>query len=210
MSRVRKKLWVVCGLSVLLVIGTTLAVWHQHIQHTNHLEADTIKAQVVENFKPSEPKDTVTKDVSFKNEGTTDVFVRVAYVETWEKKDKNNETMLLSNQLSGKDVATKNWTDSFSADWQDGGDGWFYYKYVLPAGGSTAKILNNVTFPDYMQEAYQNYGDADYSLYFKVEMLQASTGDATLNKDTVNQEASQTVFGKSADVDYKTNAVIWQ
>ncbi len=81
MSRVRKKLWVVCGLSVLLVIGTTLAVWHQHIQHTNHLEADTIKAQVVENFTPSEPKDTVTKDVSFKNEGTTDVFVRVAYVE---------------------------------------------------------------------------------------------------------------------------------
>lgn len=61
-----------------------------------------------------------------------------------------------------------------------------------------------------MQEAYQNYGDADYSLYFKVEMLQASTGDATLNKDTVNQEASQTVFGKSADVDYKTNAVTWQ
>lgn len=84
----KKKLWVVCGLSVLLVIGTTLAVWHQHIQHTNHLEADTIKAQVVENFTPSEPKDTVTKDVSFKNEGTTDVFVRVAYVETWEKRTK--------------------------------------------------------------------------------------------------------------------------
>lgn len=210
MKKIGKKLWVVCGLSVLLVIGTTLAVWHQRIQQTNHLEADTIKAQVVENFTPCEPKDTVTKDVSLKNEGTTDVFVRVAYVETWEKKDKNNETMLLSNQLSGKDVATKNWTDSFSADWQDGGDGWFYYKYVLPAGGSTAKILNNVTFPDYMQEAYQNYGDADYSLYFKVEMLQASTGDATLNKDTVNQEASQTVFGKSADVDYKTNAVTWQ
>lgn len=210
MSRVRKKLWVVCGLSVLLVIGTTLAVWHQRIQHTNHLEADTIKAQVVENFTPSEPKDTVTKDVSFKNEGTTDVFVRVAYVETWKKKDRNNETMLLSNQLSGKDVATKNWTKSFSDYWQDGKDGWFYYKYVLQSGESTEKILNSVTFPDYRQEAYKSYADADYSLYFKVEMLQASTGDATLNKDKVNEEASKTVFGKSATVDYVYKTVTWK
>lgn len=210
MNKIRKKLWAVPGLAVLSVIGITFAVWHQGIQHTNHLEADTIKAEIVENYTPSKPVDTVTKEVSFKNAGTTDVFVRIAYIESWEKKDKNNDPILLSNQVNGKDVTTKNWAEHFTSKWYDGGDGWFYYRQILPAGQSTEEILNSVTFPDDTQGAYQGYGDADYSLYFKVEMLQASTGDATLNKDTVNQEASQTVFGKSAMVDYRTNVVIWQ
>lgn len=206
----KNKIWMMLGIVVLLTMGTTLAVWHQRVEQTNHLVADTIKAQVVENYTTSQPEDTVKKEVSFENAGSTDVFVRVAYIETWEKKDTNGKVMLLSNKLNDADVANKNWTTSFSSEWQDGGDGWFYYKYVLPAGECTEKILDSVTFPDYEQEDYLDYRGADYSLYFKVEMLQASTGEATLNKDTVNKEASQVVFGKSATVDFNTNTVVWQ
>ncbi|SHJ30917.1 BsaA family SipW-dependent biofilm matrix protein [Hespellia stercorisuis] len=210
MNKRRKHIGAILGLSALLVIGTTFAVWYQRVQHTNHLVADTIRAEVTENYTPGEPENTVTKEVSFKNAGTTDVFVRAANIETWEKKDSSDEHMILSNKLDGQDVAVKNWTEVFSADWQDGGDGWFYYKHILKAGESTQDILSSVTFPDYTQPVYQEYEDADYSLYFKVEMLQASTGDATLNKDTVNEEASQTVFGKSLFVDYDSSTVTWQ
>lgn len=169
-----------------------------------------MKATVTEKYAPSTPDGTVTKEVSFKNDGTTDAFLRVAYVENWQKEDAEGNSVLLSNKANGTDVAVKNWTESFSGDWQDGKDGWFYYKYVLPSGESTEKILNSVTFPDYRQESYKSYADADYSLYFKVEMLQASTGDATLNKDKVNKEASKTVFGKSATVDYVYKTVTWK
>lgn len=210
MKRIKNNLYLVLSLSIMLVIGTTLAIWHQNVQHINHLEADTIKSEIVENYTPHEPVGTVTKEVSFKNAGTTDVFVRMAYVESWEKEDKNKDTMLLKNQLKGQDVVKKNWTEVFFSKWDDGGDGWFYYKKVLTPGETTEKILSSVTFPDYTQEVYRSYEDADYSLYFKVEMLQASNGSATLNKDDVNQDASQTVFGKAATVDYDTNTVIWQ
>lgn len=194
----------------MIVAGTTLAIWHQNIQKTNNLKADSMKATVTEKYTPSTPDSTVTKEVSFKNDGTTDAFLRVAYVENWQKEDAEGNSVLLSNKANGTEVAVKNWTKSFSDYWQDGKDGWFYYKYVLQSGESTEKILNSVTFPDYRQEAYKSYADADYSLYFKVEMLQASTGDATLNKDKVNEEASKTVFGKSATVDYVYKTVTWK
>ncbi|HFI0082141.1 TPA: BsaA family SipW-dependent biofilm matrix protein [Streptococcus suis] len=210
MKKTKKKLWVILGLSALIVAGTTLAIWHQNIQKTNHLKADSMKATVTEKYTPSTPDSTVTKEVSFKNDGTTDAFLRVAYVENWQKEDAEGNSVLLSNKANGTEVAVKNWTKSFSDYWQDGKDGWFYYKYVLQSGESTEKILNSVTFPDYRQEAYKSYADADYSLYFKVEMLQASTGDATLNKDKVNEEASKTVFGKSATVDYVYKTVTWK
>lgn len=194
----------------MMVIGTTFAFWYQRVQHTNHLVADTIKADVIESYTPSEPDGTVTKKVSFKNSGSTDVFVRVAYVETWEKEDQNNEKVILNNKLNETDVAKKNWTNDFYTDWYDGGDGWLYYNYILKAGESTQEILNSVTFPDYTHSKYKNYVDAEYSLYFKVEMLQASTGDATLNKDEVNIEASKTVFGRSPSINYNSNTVTWQ
>ncbi|MEI1256839.1 BsaA family SipW-dependent biofilm matrix protein [Blautia sp. JLR.GB0024] len=210
MKKTKKKLWMILGLSALIVAGTTLAIWHQNIQKTNNLKADSMKATVTEKYTPSTPDSTVTKEVSFKNDGTTDAFLRVAYVENWQKEDAEGNSVLLSNKANGTEVAVKNWTKSFSDYWQDGKDGWFYYKYVLQSGESTEKILNSVTFPDYRQEAYKSYADADYSLYFKVEMLQASTGDATLNKDKVNEEASKTVFGKSATVDYVYKTVTWK
>lgn len=205
-----KIMWLVGGLICLLAAGNTFAFWSQRVEHTNHLVADEIKAEVVENYKSSKPEQTVVKEVSFHNSGSTDAFVRIAYVETWEKEDTNKEKLILSNQADETDIATKNWTDSFNSQWQDGGDGWLYYNSILKAGESTDNILESVTFPDYTEDKYKDYENADYSLYFKVEMLQASTGDATLNKEKVNADASVTVFGKTAVVDADNGTVTWQ
>ena len=104
--------------------------------------------------------------------------------------------------MNGKDVATKNWINGFGqsgGNWTDGGDGWYYYNKILKPGAATEDILESVTFPDYSGK-YKEYEGADYQLYFRMELLQASDSQSTLNSAEVNKNASQTVFGKEATV----------
>lgn len=88
---------------------------------------------------------------------------------------------------------TKNWTSSWTNDWVDGGDGWYYYKKVLPAGTSTDRILDSVTFPD------SSPTSSSYSLVFQVESVQVS------DEAAVNADATKKLFNKTAVV---SNAVI--
>lgn len=199
----------VFGCLALLLIGSSFAFWTGKIEHTNELKADKINAKIEEAFEASEPSGTVQKKVTFKNDSSNASFLRVSYAETWEKSENNNKT-LLNNQLNGKDVATKKWKNGFAqstGEWTDGGDGWFYYNKILKPGATTDEILDSVSFPDYSGE-YLEYKDADYQLYFRMELLQASDSQSTLNSDEVNKKALQTVFGKEAMVNGET--VVWK
>lgn len=182
-----------------LSIGTVSALWAEEIVHENKLVADEVKGSIVENFPSPSMTGDVTKEVSFTNSGTAAAFLRVAYSETWTKKSGSDDVML-NNSVNGTDVATKNWSTAKNADWVDGGDGWLYYKKLLNPGETTEKILQSVSFPDYTQDDYKAYKDADYQLYFRMELLQASDSHATLNKDKVNEDSTSTVFGKKATV----------
>lgn len=209
MRKKRKIMLFVFGCLALLLVGSSFAFWSGRIEHTNELKADKINARIEETFKSSEPSGTVQKKVAFKNDSTNASFLRVSYAETWEKTEENNR-VLLNNQLNKKDVATKNWENGFGQTggaWTDGRDGWYYYNQVLKPGETTGEILESVTFPDYSGK-YQDYKDADYQLYFRMELLQASDSQSTLNSDEVNQKASQTVFGKEATVNGTT--VSWK
>lgn len=201
--RKRKKLMVfILGCMALLLIGSSLAIWSGKLQQVNELKADTMSAKIEETFVQGvEPTGTVTKQVSFKNDSSCSTFLRVSYAETWETTE-GSEQKLLNNQVNGIDVAKKNWLNGFGENsdlWQDGGDGWYYYKRVLQPDAQTETILESVTFPDYTGE-YKAYQDADYQLYFRMELLQASDSQSTLNSSEVNKNASQSVFGKTAVV----------
>lgn len=201
--RKRKKLMVfILGCMALLLIGSSLAIWSGKLQQVNELKADTMSAKIEETFvQGAEPTGTVTKQVSFKNDSSCSTFLRVSYAETWETTE-GSEQKLLNNQINGIDVAKKNWLNGFGENsdlWQDGGDGWYYYKWVLQPDAQTETILESVTFPDYTGE-YKAYQDADYQLYFRMELLQASDSQSTLNSSEVNKNASQSVFGKTAVV----------
>lgn len=201
MRKKRKILLFLSGCLSLLLIASTFAFWTGKINHTNELKADNINAKIEETFEPSKPVGTVQKEVAFKNDSSNASFLRISYAETWEKTQGDNKT-LLNNQLNGKDVATKNWINGFGENselWTDGGDGWYYYNQVLEPGAETKNILEAVSFPEY-SGAYQDYKDADYQLYFRMELLQVSDSQSTLNSDEVNKKASQTVFGKEATV----------
>lgn len=216
----------VIGCLALFVTGFSLAFWSGKVEHTNQLKADQMHAKTVEVFEQnSEPRGTVSKSVSFQNDSSSSAFLRVAYAETWENDYDDEEDgayvpTILNNQIDGKDVAVKNWINGFGKDsdfWQDGGDGWFYYKRILKPGESTDPVLESVTFPFAEGGATQEFPDdlterryetSDYQLYFRMELLQASDSHATLNHEEVNAKASSAVFGKKATVNGDT--VTWE
>lgn len=210
MRKKKRLILFLLGCLALFMIGSSFAFWSGKIEHTNVLKADKMKAEINEVFeKGSEPTGTVQKEVRFKNNSSSAAFLRVSYGETWERTE-DGEAVLMNNQINGTDVATKSWQNGFGEDsdlWTDGGDGWFYYNRVLEPQGETDKILTSVTFPEYAGD-YADYCTADYQLYFRMELLQVSDSQFTLNSDEVNQKASSSVFGKEAVINGTT--VSWK
>ncbi len=204
------KLIVCIGIISILVVATSFAYWSSTLNHKNELHADSIKGEIQETFdKNSKPYGTVDKLVYFKNDNSANAFLRVVDVEYWSSVN-GDETTLLPNKVKGTEVATKNWTPDFSNTnlWEKGSDGWYYYKRILRPNESTDPILSSVTFPEYTGD-HSNYKDADYHLYFRMELLQASSSEYTLNSSEVNENAGKTVFGRKASVD-KNGNVTWQ
>lgn len=207
MQKKKKIMLFVLGCLALLLVGSSFAFWSGKIEHTNVLKADTMNAEIKETFDSdnAKPSGTVQKKVSFKNDSSSAAFLRVSYGETWEKTEED-EKLLLNNQVNGADVVTKNWLNGFGKNsklWTDGGDGWYYYNKILKPGVATEDILESVTFPDYSGK-YKEYEGADYQLYFRMELLQVSDSQSTLNSAEVNKNASQTVFEKEATVNGET------
>lgn len=191
------------GIALLAVavagIGGTGAVIQHRLAVKNTLKTPTIEVSIndkvggTNGFKKQ-------KAVSFKNEGTADVFIRVAYAEQW----KNGKNELLSSQNpDGHDVAKKfndskmenSMEDMFPEDdWTLGNDGWYYYKRVLKAANDgdtydeTAKLLTDVDFSNVASQVPE-YNGADYELHFQVEAVQAS------DDYNLNIKAVDTVFG---------------
>ena len=196
--RKRKKLMVfILGCMALLLIGSSLAIWSGKLQQVNELKADTMSAKIEETFvQGAEPTGTVTKQVSFKNDSSCSTFLRVSYAETWETTE-GSEQKLLNNQINGIDVAKKNWLNGFGENsdlWQDGGDGWYYYKWVLQPDAQTETILESVTFPDYTGE-YKAYQDADYQRSIAFSILQIGELSGGLSEEYRKATSSRVQWG---------------
>lgn len=170
-------------------IGASYA-WNMHVvNRDNIMESRNVKVDIEEEFpdKKIAPNTTKTKKVNFKNTGSAAVFLRVAYNEVWQ----NGNDWL---QDDGSH-AVKDWTSTWTGQFTDGKDGWYYYNKVLAAGKSTGEILSAVTFPGGLDKQYV---DGSYSLDFIVETVQVS------DEEPVNDSATQTVFGRKATVEYMT------
>lgn len=185
-------------------VGTTFAWQNWELGITNHLKAHDTVIGIEEEFDETNPYDH--KKVEFINSGSSSAFVRVGYVEYWET-EKDGEGYLLSNQSGDEEVAVKNWNRNWTEHWTEGNDGWFYYNKILTGGESTGLILEKVELIEVLPEEYWN---ADYHLYFKVESVQCSDGSNTLNREEVNAAATKSVFGVSpSEIDYEKGTVIW-
>lgn len=206
-------------------IGTTFAWRTWDLSITNNLKAHETKVIIDETgFNPLTGK----KPVVFKNDGSSSVYLRVAYSEYWIADEKevqadqskhwgyneheqptweheNTSTKVLSNKdANGNDIAVKTWTSAWETDWEKGNDGWYYYKKVLLAGEKTDPILDSVSIVKVPEE----YQKANYRLFFKAEVVQCSDGSNTLNSDQVNADALQKLFKMQADADTTTDGTL--
>lgn len=228
-SKLKKKaiLPAVAFLIAAAAIGTTFAWRTWDLSITNNLKAHETKVTIDETgFNPL----TGTKPVSFKNDGTSSVYLRVTYSEYWIADEKevqgdgskswgyneheqptweygDTSTKILSNKdANGDDIAVKTFTPAWEENWQEGDDGWYYYKKVLLAGKATQPILESVSIVNVPEE----YRRANYRLFFKAEVVQCSDGSNTLNSDEVNADALQKLFKMQADADVTTEGtLIW-
>lgn len=206
----KKRIIILAGLALalaaaLISINSVYALWSDSVSHKNELVADTLSSSITETFEQgSEPQGEVPKSVRFTNGGSCASFLRIAYSETWTAED-GTDSVILSNKVNGHDVADKhfNW-----ADWTDGGDGWYYYNQLLMPGETSSELLDKVTFPDYTGDL-ADYASADYELYFRMELLQASDSPRTNNSDDVNSASSGSVWGKEATVGSDGSSVTW-
>ena len=201
-KRAKRTLLGVAGLLLTAAIGlsATYAWTHHEVEQPNNFHSHTTSVTIDEKtdgdlnvWLGAEEK----KEVKFTNTGTSAVFLRVAWAETWTKPANPHvptpEVILPSDNTN----VVKTWTSSWQNDWEEGPDGWYYYKLVLPQGGSTADVLSKVNF------AYPlpyDYSVSKYDLYFVAEVVQLS------DEAVVNTAATQLVFGRTATLSNTTQS----
>jgi alternate signal-mediated exported protein len=123
---------IIFGVVGFLAIGGTIAVNQSthifdnlfHVDEATHID-------FIETFDSPDdwqPCQEIPKTAIARNEEGVTVNLRLKYDEYWLSKD--GEDMPL--QKDGDSIAIINFQNQ--ADWEDGGDGWYYYKHQLAPG----------------------------------------------------------------------------
>ena len=181
---------ILAAAAALMSFGITWAYYSDIIVLANPFATSHSGAAMVEEFNPDSsflPGETVIKKVAFQNTGEMDIFLRVEVPpeEAWYAKGEN-EPLGVDYTT---DAVIKNWTDGI---WPEGGDAAFtddwsqvftdadgtkyrYYRHILPAGETTADILDSITLRTEVSNDRHDidYSDKIYKLTFNAEAVPA-------------------------------------
>lgn len=175
LKKIKKKpLIFLLALIVIGIVGTTFAYYYTEVSFPNQFRTMTYNVTIEEEFNDT----WGTKKVSFvnKEETNTPVVLRINYNELW-RKEVSGVKLSLDNNVNGENVVTKNWTSTFTSDFIDGGDGWYYYKKTLNAEESV-QVLNSISLKEDLISTspyYNDYKSYTYELDFNFEAIQASS-----------------------------------
>lgn len=152
----------------------------------NNLRLPNLEGVIDENFEPSAPIEiggaAVEKDVRIENTGDTGLFVRVmAFAEIkvpYTDPQGNSAPQLLPARIGEAGDGTEIIV-TIDSNWQDGGDGYYYYKLELPPGtpadGSTPAVLSytsslftEVALADNLGSSYNG---AEFDIQLKSETI---------------------------------------
>lgn len=158
----------ICALLIVTIVAGTFAYWNQTSTIDNPFDTGKYGTTLTEDFEPSEGEDwqpgvDVNKDTYVVNTGDQDLIVRIKLDEKWtykgaEEAYKTNTAasydvynVYQESETDGltendKTVVEKKFSDS--ANWIDGGDGWFYYAVNLAGGETSDKWLDSVELID--------------------------------------------------------------
>ena len=129
-------------LAVCLTVGITVA-WLRAdtASRQNTFTLAKVSCEVEDTFDG-----TVKEDVSIRNTGTADAYIRAAIVVTW-MKDGDDSDQTVSSVVPQLD---KDYTIQFTENsgWIQLEDGYWYYTKSVPVGGSTAELIDSCTLLD--------------------------------------------------------------
>lgn len=154
-------------LAILLVITikTTTAYYRSDYVQTFNLFSSKYDVEIVQDADPSWGKRIIT----FKNNGTSGVYLRISYNEIWSKVVDDTE-VTYNNLLNNDSIVIKEWTDEFLNNFTLI-DGWYYYNKVLEAS-SEVTVLKSIRLQDYDSSWDYDYRDLDYELAWNYETVQ--------------------------------------
>lgn len=179
---------ILAAAAALMSFGITWAYYSDIIVLANPFATSHSGAAIVEEFNPDSsflPGETVIKKVAFQNTGEMDIFLRVEVPpeEAWYAKGESEPL----DEPYTTEAVIKNWTDNI---WPEGGDAastndwsqvftdadgtkYRYYRHILPAGETTADILDSITLSTEVSNDRHaiDYSDKIYKLTFNAEAV---------------------------------------
>ena len=186
----KKKLLIVSGISLLTIIGGTLAYFTTSTSLSNKFKAALYQNTVEEKFVAPEtwtPGTTTEKKVTLTNTGNIDMAVRASYTEKWV--GANGEELSLKDE--DDNVAA---IINFNEGWEKAQDGYYYYgskdnKIALKPTEKTTSFISSVTFNENIKASLDEnisedgktitytssgngYDNATYTLTIKIDSIQ--------------------------------------
>lgn len=143
----KKKFVVVTAISILTILGGTLAYFTTSTDIANLFNTALYQHKIVEKFVSPDtwtPGTTTPKEVTVTNNGNIDMALRASYTEKWI--NANGDEIPLSDS-EGNIAAIINFNDSWTKD----SDGYYYYgnkayKTILQPGKTSTSFIRSVTF----------------------------------------------------------------
>lgn len=158
---------------MVLVCGIVLAAWNVSEYAENLISMSSYKNFIQENYVRPEhvdPGQKVIKEVSIKNEGDVDSFVRVK-VETMFGSQDGSGNFQEEKELNPELIEIHYNTDFWTLE----DDGYWYYKEVLPAGEATQKPLMDHYYLS--EKADNRYKNKEARIVINLESIQAEGGE---------------------------------
>lgn len=186
----RKKLLIVSGISLLTIIGGTLAYFTTSTSLVNKFKTALYQNTIKETFiAPTAwtPGTTTTKTVILTNTGNINMAVRASYTEEWVSLDGSK----LPLKDSDNNIAA---IINFNKGWTKDNDGYYYYgsksnMTVVKPNETTTSFISGVTFNENIKSSLNKtvssdgktitytstgtgYDNATYTLTVKIDTIQ--------------------------------------
>ena len=189
-NKSRRRLLILLGNSIFVIIGTTLAYFTTSDTFINVFKIPKYEPQVVEVFESPDnwvPGTTTKNEVKVTNNGNIDIAIRATYEEKWISENGDN---LPLNDFEGNFAAIISFNDS----WIKNSDGYYYYGSKenltkLSTSEVSSSFINSVTFNKNIKASltktesadgktitYEStgasYDGAKYTLTIKIDTIQ--------------------------------------
>ena len=186
----KKKLMIVSGISLLTILGGTLAYFSTTTDIENVFKTGKYHNEIVEKFvSPTSwtPGTTTTKEVTVKNNGNVDMALRATFTEKWLNAKGQELPLKDSNNVPAAII-------NFNESWKPADDGYYYYGTKsnltkLESGQTSTSFINSVKFNEKINASLHEevsedgqtitytsdgtgYDNATYKLIIKIKTIQ--------------------------------------